>query len=76
MLGPLFSEVEVARKHLKKMLGAAKIRVCPIVDTDGEDCLLVVMLPCRPDWLHQEALCQTLGRRLRGLTRLAFGGFA
>jgi hypothetical protein len=31
MLGPLFSEVEVAREGLNRMLDAAKIRVCPVV---------------------------------------------
>lgn len=49
MLGPLFSAVEVAREHLNRMLDAAKIRVCSVVNTDVADCLLVAILPCRPD---------------------------
>ena len=31
MLGLLFSEVEVAREGLNRMLDAAKSRVCPVV---------------------------------------------
>ena len=45
MLGPLFSAVEVARERLNRMLGAAKIRVCTVVDTDVPDCLFVAILP-------------------------------
>jgi hypothetical protein len=48
------------------MLGEAKTGVCSVVDTDAEDCLLVVILPCRPGWLQRQALS--------GLTRVPFGG--
>ena len=44
MLGPLFSVVEVARKHLNRILDAATICVCPVVYTDVADCLIVVAL--------------------------------
>ncbi len=54
MLGPLFSAVEVARKCLNRMLDGAKSRVCPVVYTDVEDCLLVAILSCRPGWLRKK----------------------
>jgi hypothetical protein len=44
MLAPLFSAFEVARKRLNRMLNAARIRVCPVVDTEVEECLLVAIL--------------------------------
>jgi hypothetical protein len=40
MLGPLFSAIDVARERLDRMLDAAKIRVCSVVNTDVADCLL------------------------------------
>jgi hypothetical protein len=54
MLETLFSAIEVALEHLNRMLDAAKIRVCSVVNTDLADCLLVAILPCHPVWLRQK----------------------
>jgi hypothetical protein len=54
MLEPLFFAVEVARKHLNKMLDAAKIRVCTVVNTDAAGCLLVDDTAVPPVWLRKK----------------------
>jgi hypothetical protein len=54
ILGPLFSAVEVACEHLNRMLDAARIRVCSVVNTEGADSLLVAILACRPGWLRKK----------------------
>jgi|SRR6266852_4257024 hypothetical protein len=54
MLGPLFSAVEVAREHLNRILDAAKIGVCTVVDTDVADCLFVAILHSRSGWLRKK----------------------
>ena len=37
-----------------RMLDAAKIRVCSVVNTDVADCLLVAIPPCCQDWLRMK----------------------
>jgi hypothetical protein len=58
MLGTLFSVIEVAFEHLNGRLDAAKIRVCPILNTDVADCLLVAILPYSPGSLRQKTYYQ------------------
>jgi len=54
MFGPIFFAVEVACERLNGMLGARKIRVCSLVYSGVEICLLLAIL----SWLffiaHQD----------------------
>ena len=58
MLETLFSAIEVALEHLNRMLDAAKIRVCSVVNTDVADCLLVAILAYSPGSLRQKTYYQ------------------